>query len=248
MREAEEKSKKADSEMSEAFSDMSALMAHAKDMVALAKKFTESRDQSQKEGGEGGSGGGGDDQMDDMLKSVGLTSLVTKRTAGSQYHEQLARELAQVLSTPVEEAGGMLSLVDCYCIYNRLRGTDLVSPEDILQAMEMAPSLKLPVSLRTFPSGVVVVQKEGFSEKDNAEKVVEHVLQLERKRGGLDENVEGDKVDVMLRVGVTVTDVAKAFKISFELAKQTLLLGETMQLLCRDESVEGLKFFRNTFF
>ena len=56
--------------------------------------------------------------------------------AGKNYFSELARELEKFLVSVLNEFGGVLALVDIYCMYNRARGTDLISPEDLLIACE----------------------------------------------------------------------------------------------------------------
>ena len=60
-----------------------------------------------------------------------FTSTVSKDLAGKNYHQQLANELAKFLDTVIDQAGGVIGLVDLYCMYNRARGTDMISPEDL---------------------------------------------------------------------------------------------------------------------
>lgn len=43
-------------------------------------------------------------------------------------------QLADFVKLPLEKSGGMIALVDVYCLFNRARGTELISPEDLLQA------------------------------------------------------------------------------------------------------------------
>ena len=47
--------------------------------------------------------------------------------------------------------------------------------------------------------------------------------------------------------GVTVTDVCRAFKTSALLANEQLLSAEQMGWLCRDATIEGVRFFPNLF-
>lgn len=44
-------------------------------------------------------------------------------------------QLADFLRVPLERAGGMMTLPDVYCLFNRARGTELVSPDDLLQVL-----------------------------------------------------------------------------------------------------------------
>jgi ESCRT-II complex subunit VPS36 len=43
-------------------------------------------------------------------------------------------QLADFLVPHVERQGGVLTLPDVYCLFNRARGSELVSPADVLKA------------------------------------------------------------------------------------------------------------------
>lgn len=60
-----------------------------------------------------------------------FSSQVSKDMSGKNYHNELASELEKFLDSVVEKFGGVVGLVDLYCMYNRARGTDLISPEDL---------------------------------------------------------------------------------------------------------------------
>lgn len=103
--------------------------------------------------GAGGSGGGAggpdssggsssseqlllDSETQLQLIAMGITSPVTRASAGARYHQELARQLADFLVGPLAKAGGVMMLPDVYCLFNRARGTELVSPDDLLQACD----------------------------------------------------------------------------------------------------------------
>lgn len=65
--------------------------------------------------------------------SMGITSPVTRQTAGALFHQQLALQLADFLAPRLEHARGVMTLPDTYCLFNRARGTELVSPEDLIK-------------------------------------------------------------------------------------------------------------------
>lgn len=44
--------------------------------------------------------------------------------------------------------GGMVSLADVYCLYNKARGTELVSPDDTLAAAAMLEKLNIGMHLK----------------------------------------------------------------------------------------------------
>jgi ESCRT-II complex subunit VPS36 len=54
---------------------------------------------------------------------------------------ELCRQLADVLAQPLAAAGGLLQLPDVYCLFNRARGAELVSPDDLLAAARLFPQV-----------------------------------------------------------------------------------------------------------
>ncbi len=69
-------------------------------------------------------------------------------------------QLADFLVGPVSKAGGMMPLPDVYCLFNRARGDQLVSPEDLRSALAHFPAINASLVLREFASGVKVVQSK----------------------------------------------------------------------------------------
>ena len=67
-------------------------------------------------------------------------------------------QLADFLVPQLRKAGGIVTLADAFCLFNRARGTELISPDDLLQAVNMFPGIGAPMHLRAFPTGVLVVQ------------------------------------------------------------------------------------------
>ncbi len=58
--------------------------------------------------------------------------------AGGRYQVELCKQLADwLLAGPLTKAGGLMPLTDVYCLFNRARGTELVSPDDLLAAAKM---------------------------------------------------------------------------------------------------------------
>ena len=79
-----------------------------------------------------------------------FSSQVTKDLSGKNYYQELAREVEKFLISVLEKFGGVLALVDIYCMYNRARGTDLISPEDLLIACEKLNQISDKVLLKTY--------------------------------------------------------------------------------------------------
>lgn len=71
-----------------------------------------------------------------------------------------------------------MALTDVYCRVNRARGLELLSPEDVLNASRQLAPLGLPIILRTFDSGAMVLQLASHSEA----AIVEGVESLVRQK------------------------------------------------------------------
>uniref|UniRef100_A0A8I3W960 Vacuolar protein-sorting-associated protein 36 n=1 Tax=Callithrix jacchus TaxID=9483 RepID=A0A8I3W960_CALJA len=220
-RKLEEKRKETDKNISGAFEDLSKLMIKAKEMVALSKSIANKIKDKQ-----------GDITEDETIRfksyllSMEIANPVTRETYGSgtQYHMQLAKQLAGILQAHLEERGGIMSEV--YCLVNRARGMELLSPEDLVNACKMLEALKLPLRLHVFDSGVMVIELQSHKE----EEMVASALETVSSKGSL-----------------TSEESAKLVGMSVLLAKERLLLAEKMGHLCRDDSVEGLRFYPNLF-
>ncbi|KAL6041296.1 Vacuolar protein-sorting-associated protein 36 [Balamuthia mandrillaris] len=230
MLQMDEKAKRTENSLAQAFTDLNALMAMAKDMVALAQRFKAETLSSSSSASEDDAA---QQQFGEYLLSMGIASPVTRESAGSQYHRQLAKELSDFLCTNderqpsfLERAGGMIALTDLYCIFNRARGTELISPEDLYRACLLLERLSLPIRLHKFESGVLVVQSLSYREEQVAQRIAAFV-----ERQGK----------------CSALDVAKEMSLSLPLATQQLLSTEQRGLLCRDESIEGLFFYPNFF-
>ncbi|GFR68558.1 vacuolar protein-sorting-associated protein 36 [Elysia marginata] len=217
------KNKETNKNISQAFQDLRNLMEKAKDMVNLSKTIATKIKEKQ-----------GDITEDETIKfksyllSMGISNPVTREThgEGDKYYSELARQLATLLTKPIEESGGMMTLTDVYCRVNRARGMELLSPEDLLHACELMEFLGLPVRLRTFDSGVSVLQ----AQSQNEEEVVSETSAMVEKQGNL-----------------TSEQLAQLLGLSVVLAKERLLMAEKMGGVCRDETVEGLNFYPNRF-
>ena len=171
MRAIKEQKEETDNTLSEAFSDLNSLIAKASDMVKIAERLS-AKSRQDKDGA----------QLDAMAQDLGISSPVTKsppppslenglktefswlhrRMAGSAYHTELSRQLADFLGPLLHRHHGIMLLSDIFCIFNRARGIELVSPDDVVAACDQFESLRLPLRKRTMASGVVVVQSQVF--------------------------------------------------------------------------------------
>eukprot|EP00611_Tribonema_gayanum_P000944 TRINITY_DN1070_c0_g1_i2.p2 TRINITY_DN1070_c0_g1~~TRINITY_DN1070_c0_g1_i2.p2 ORF type:complete len:284 (-),score=64.51 TRINITY_DN1070_c0_g1_i2:23-874(-) len=209
---------------SEAFADLDSLIGKAKEVVAVISRYQAAQAGATAEEKQADSG-----DLSAALLNIGFISPVTKETAGTQYHQQLARQLADFLGAGnrglLQRVGGMMTLPDIYAIFNRARGTQLISPEDLLTISRMLSALGLGMRLRTFPSGVAVIQSDAYDDAAVGEQLV--ALAKENP--------------------LMATSVAAVLHVSLVLAQEHLATAEQAGLLCRDETLEGLRFYPNLF-
>lgn len=219
-RNLQEKQKQTDDSIQLAFQDLNKLMTMAKDMVGLSKVISTKIRERQ-----------GDISEDETVRfksylmSLGIDDPVTRDgyQSNSDYYTSLSRQICEILLDPITEVGGMMSLADVYCRVNRARGLELLSPEDLLNACKL---LSGPIKLRQFPSGAMVLQLESH---DDAAIALATTEVVEEKKS------------------MTVEELARILGISIILAQERLLTAERAGNLCRDESIEGLRFFPNLF-
>ncbi|KAJ8573027.1 hypothetical protein K7X08_009538 [Anisodus acutangulus] len=230
LRKEQEMWENTDKSLQEAFQDLNALMSKAKEMVMLAEKMRAKllSGSTSQATGTNDEEIGTKEEMQELLLSVGIVSPVTKESAGALYHQQLSRQLADFAKIPLERAGGMINLIDIYCLFNRARGTELISPDDLLRACSLWEKFDVPVMLRKFDSGVMVIQSKSHSDNEVFTRIRSMVTTPDA-----------------LRAGITASDAAMSLGIAPAMAKEHLLAAEGKGLLCRDVSPEGFRFFVN---
>lgn len=219
-----------------AFEDLEALMASAKDIVALAERFAAD------------SGSGSDPLLSESAAALGM--IATKDTVGdtstSLYVSELSRNLAEYVTDEqrglLRKNGGIMSLVDLWATINRSRnGFELISPADFHQAAEAWERLNLPVRLRQFRSGVLVVQQRDWTDEKSVARITSWLQSLRQSRPEQSTAWDWDEFGC----GVTAQEAASRFGWSLGVANEELEMAEERGVLCREEGVEGLKFWLN---
>lgn len=212
------------SRLDAAFSDLDALMDKAGEMIKLADaisaKLASRTDPSVDDALER--------QFRGLLNDLGLAgAVITKGTTGDAFHVELARQLGDfVLKVLARTRCDFMPLADLYCLFNRARGTHLVSPDDLATAARLLDSLQCPVVLDQLPpAGLLVVQRR-------------------------------DRLDLLARIVDSLADpwasrtdalqISQQHHLSLSMALLYLDRAEAEGLLCRDESPAGqVSFYRN---
>lgn len=202
------------------FASLDHLRNQAADLVKIATAFKSS---TMSEGQE-------NQELLEMMSEMGIESPVTKESTGGNvrvYREQLSRQLAQFLQIPIINVGGVMTVVDAYCVTIRNRATtELISPEDFRSACGYFRILNLPIRLVKLESGVDALEIDTTADSRGA-KVLR---KLAEERGS-----------------VTPIDVTRIRHIPIQRSKIMLEDAEMRGLLVRDETTEGLRFFPNQF-
>jgi ESCRT-II complex subunit VPS36 len=236
-----------------AFEDLSALMASAKEIVALAETFAK---QSR-----GGSESDSADPSSDPTALLSQLNFVTTRdmlgnspASSTLYLAELARQLAEFLTDDtrgiLRSSGGIISLVDLWALFNRARGgVELVSPTDFADATAQFERLQLPVRLRKFKSGLAVVQGRDRTDEKTTKALLDWLERLQAIPP--DEETDGVEGKTVLwdwqtwGYGVTALEAAERFGWSVGVASEELEMAEERGALCREEGVEGVKWWVN---
>ncbi|RAL13677.1 ESCRT-II subunit protein VPS36 [Aspergillus homomorphus CBS 101889] len=225
-----------------AFEDLEALMASAKQVMALAASMRDSGMTSGDVSGEANAV---------LLESAETMGMVTTKDmlgsgAGSLYISELSRNLAEYLTDDrkglLNKEGGIISLIDLWAIFNRSRnGVELVSPLDFQKAAELWETLRLPVRLRQFKSGLFVVQRWDWSDEETLRKIQGWMAEL--RQVPPTEPISWDWRQ--FGRAVTAQEAAQRFGWSVGVAAEELEMAEDKGVLCREEGIEGLRFWAN---
>ena len=230
-----------------AFEDLEALMTSAKEVITMAEQFARQTNN-----------GANNDSIDakillsDSASALGLVTTKDMLGSGSSsetlYVTELARNLAEFLTDDrkgiLRKEGGIMLLVDLWAVFNRTRnGIELVSPLDFEKAATMWESLHLPIRLRRFKSGLLVVQEKSRTD----DKTIASLLSWLREPPYAFPPLEDDLLGQTFGRGVTAQETAEQFGWSVGVATEELEMAEEIGALCRDQCLDGTRFWENHF-
>ena len=225
-----------------AFSDLDALMASAKEIIAMAETFavnSKSPDSST-------------DENRLLLESATALSMVTTKSmlgssgnsSSSLYLSELSRNLAEYLTDDIKgilkKEGGIVSLTDLWAMFNRARGgVELISPSDLEKSARLWETLHLPVRLRQFKNGLLVVQRHDRTD----EKTIGQILAWMKEFHDSQPAGEVYWDWKLFGKGVTAMEAARRFGWSVGVATEELEMAEEKGALWREEGVEGVRWW-----
>ena len=221
-----------------AFEDMDALMASAKEIIALAESFARKN--------ANGSSADADQIIAESAKSLDMVTtkdmLGQSSSGDSLYLAELSRNLAEYLTDDskgiLRREGGIMSLVDLWALFNRSRGgVELISPSDFEKAARLWEKLQLPVRLRQFRNKLLVVQQADRTDDKTIAQLLSWLQELHVS--------STSSSDMDFGTYISAQGAAQRFGWSVGVATEELEMAEEKGALCRDEGIEGLRFWAN---
>ena len=97
-------------------------------------------------------------EADKILEELGAVEVVTKSEAGNNFYRKVAYQIDDVFGKLLPKKGGVMSLIDVYLYYNRMRGSDLVTTNDLLNAAKELRAINSSLELRELPDGLKIIQ------------------------------------------------------------------------------------------
>lgn len=240
-----------------AFEDLEALMTSAKEVIAMAERFA-----AQNNGGNGNASTEANQLLSESASALGLVTtkdmLGTGTSAETTYITELARNLAEFLTDDtrgiLRREGGIMSLVDLWAVFNRTRnGIELISPADFEKAAQMWEHLRLPIRLRRFKSGILVVQGRDRTDEKTVASLLAWLKELHSFPSSSSSGY-ADGVEDMGVIGwdwrtygrgVTPQEAAERFGWSVGVASEELEMAEEKGALCREQGLDGIRFWEN---
>jgi len=205
--------------MNQGLADLKSLVANAGQMVAVAGRVAEKARNGEEDAGE----------VQKLLIDFGISGISTSSAVGpglgpgglgpGRVDWELSGDVVRVAIAALRKSGGILLLHDLYALFNRALGTDLVTPDDLMQAVNAAV-LQGQLRIRSF-GGVNAVQLADLSEKELCAAVAEKVA---------------------ARKCVTSVQYAALAGVSPSMATLVLCDAERSALLCRDSGYQGTIF------
>lgn len=161
------------------FSDIQSLRQNAKEMIELAQQIRAKINLAQQQQQQGGSTQQSQSELNSVLSKIGFIDPVTKEVAGSEYYLRLAEQINDYFNDYFikNPSVKVITLIDAYCIYNRARGGNTVSPKDMQQALKNFKSVSNKIMIKNFNNEMIVLHTKDFSNQNILNLVMQFMKQ-----------------------------------------------------------------------
>ncbi len=146
-----------------AFTDIDSLRQNAEQMILIASQIRHKIANNPNNKSQ-------NDEINSVLSKIGFIDPITKEVAGSEYYVKLGEQINQFFmdyfnKNPKTKA---LTLIDAYCLYNRARTGNTISPKDMKQAIKQLTDGKVmhDIIIKNFNNEMIVIQTPEFSGKN----------------------------------------------------------------------------------
>jgi hypothetical protein len=166
-----------------AFTDITSLRQNAEQMISIASQIRSKIMNNPNNKSE-------NDEINSVLSKIGFIDPITKEVAGSEYYVKLGEQINQFFmdyfkKNPETKA---LTLIDAYCLYNRARTGNTISPKDMKQAIKQLTDGKVihEIIIKNFNNEMIVIQTPEFSGKNILVQIKKFMQ--EKKQSHIDMN------------------------------------------------------------
>lgn len=200
-------------------------------------------------------------QRHSFAKSVTTMPPLVFNKSSSLYHQELARHISEfLLNFELTLVTSMITLQDLFASYNRFLilsqgfGSELVPPPDLQKSLDFLDKLKLPVRLKTYQSGLVVVARRSHDLQELHRLVMQYLVAEQnaftylKYRSELLADTDGYMRDKYRAFnGLTVSQIADHYGWSPAVCAEELQRCIEAALVVVDENILGTFYFANSF-
>ena len=151
--------------ISSSFNDIQSLRENAEAMISLAQQIRAKLSTSKANTSENASQAA---EINSVLSKIGFIDPVTKEVAGSDYYIKLAEQINLYFTDYFKKNPDIkvITLIDAYCIYNRARGGNTISPKDMTQAINNFDKVAGEIKVKNFNKEMIVLHTSEFSNEN----------------------------------------------------------------------------------
>lgn len=179
----------------------------------------------------------------------------------SIYHQELAQHMCEyLLNFKLTKSTSMITTQDLFASYNRFSilsqgfGAELVTTQNFQKCLQYFETLKLPIKLKTFQSGLVVVTQRLHDLQDIHQVILEYLVAEENRfmyekfTSELLADSDGYMKDTYKSFhGKTVAEIAENFGWSSAICVEELTRCIDEGLVVFDKHILGTFYFANKF-